>query len=68
MTEERLLRLAARLPEGCSEIYFHPASRRDATLDRLMPEYCHEQELTALCSAEIRAAFSKMSALNPTEV
>ena len=68
MTEERLLRLAAALPDGLSEIYFHPASRRDATLDRLMPQYCHEQELTALCSPEIRAAFSKMIAFDHTEV
>jgi hopanoid biosynthesis associated protein HpnK len=68
MTEERLLRLAAVLPDGLSEIYFHPASRRDATLDRLMPHYQHEQELTALCSPEIRAAFSKMIALDHTEV
>jgi predicted glycoside hydrolase/deacetylase ChbG (UPF0249 family) len=68
MTEEHLLQLAARLPDGRSEIYFHPASRRDATLDRLMPEYRHEQELTTLCSPEIRTAFSKMIALEHTEV
>ena len=68
MTEERLLRLAAVLPDGLSEIYFHPASRRDATLDQLMPQYRHEQELTTLCSPEIRAAFAKMIALDHTEV
>ena len=68
MTEDHLLQLAPRLPEGRSEIYFHPASRRDATLDRLMPEYRHEQELTALCSPDVRAAFSKIIALDHTEV
>ncbi|MBV8398963.1 MAG: hopanoid biosynthesis-associated protein HpnK, partial [Acetobacteraceae bacterium] len=32
MTSTRLLRLASHLPDGVSEIYFHPATRRDATL------------------------------------
>lgn len=58
MTEERLLRLAQHLPEGVSEIYFHPAARRDATLDRLMPSYQHEAELEALCSPAVRAAYA----------
>lgn len=58
MTEDRLLRLASHLPEGLSEIYFHPAFGRDALLDRLMPDYAHEQELAALCSPTVRAAFA----------
>jgi chitin disaccharide deacetylase len=48
MTRERLHRLLAALPEGESEVYFHPAVARDATLRRLMPDYQHEAELTAL--------------------
>ncbi len=48
MTEPRLHRLLAELPEGESEIYFHPAVARDATLRRLMPDYEHEAELAAL--------------------
>lgn len=58
MTEARLLQLAQHLPDGVSEIYFHPASRRDETLDQLMPTYQHEAELHALCSPSVRAAFA----------
>jgi hopanoid biosynthesis associated protein HpnK len=56
MTEARVLEILARLPEGVSEIYFHPAASRDATLDALMPEYRHEAELAALLSPRVRAA------------
>ena len=37
--------LERRLPDGTSEIYFHPATQRDATLRRLMPDYEHAAEL-----------------------
>jgi hopanoid biosynthesis associated protein HpnK len=56
MTEDRLLRLLPALPDGLSEIYFHPASGRDATIDRLMPTYRHEAELAALLNPEVRQA------------
>jgi hopanoid biosynthesis associated protein HpnK len=48
MTAGRIRRLLANLPDGDSEIYFHPAARRDSVLDRLMPAYEHEAELAAL--------------------
>lgn len=48
MTEDRVRRLLANLPDGDSEIYFHPGASRDATLDRLMPHYEHEAELATL--------------------
>ncbi len=48
MTTDRVRKLLANLPDGDSEIYFHPAARRDAALDRLMPSYEHEAELAAL--------------------
>lgn len=48
MTAPRLRTLLANLPDGDSEIYFHPAARRDAALDRLMPSYEHEAEFAAL--------------------
>jgi hopanoid biosynthesis associated protein HpnK len=48
MTVERVRRLLGCLPEGKSEIYFHPASVRDEALMRLMPDYEHEAELRAL--------------------
>ena len=48
MTAERIRRLLPNLPDGHSEIYFHPAARRDPVLDRLMPTYEHQAELAAL--------------------
>ena len=56
MTTERLLRLAEHLPDGSSEIYFHPASRRDAIIDAVMPNYQHEAELAALLDPRVRQA------------
>lgn len=50
MTRERIERLLPLLPEGRSEIYFHPATVRDETLVRLMPDYEHVAEFEALCS------------------
>ncbi len=51
MTLVRTQRVLDRLPEGLTEMYFHPAARRDATLDRLMPAYQHEAEFAALMQA-----------------
>jgi hopanoid biosynthesis associated protein HpnK len=48
MTAARVAKLLDNLPEGSSEMYFHPASRRDETLQTLMPDYEHEAELAAL--------------------
>ena len=48
MTADRIRRLLPNLPDGDSEIYFHPAARRDPVLDRLMPNYEHEAEMMAL--------------------
>jgi hopanoid biosynthesis associated protein HpnK len=48
MTTDRVQRLLRALPEGTSEIYFHPATKKDATLQRLMPNYEHVAELEAL--------------------
>ncbi|WP_298214589.1 hopanoid biosynthesis-associated protein HpnK [Acidocella sp.] len=48
MTRARIERILANLPEGRTEIYTHPATRRDATLTRLMPDYDHVGEFEAL--------------------
>jgi hopanoid biosynthesis associated protein HpnK len=53
MTADRVHRLLLNLPDGDSEIYFHPAARRDAVLDRLMPTYEHEAELATLLSTRL---------------
>jgi chitin disaccharide deacetylase len=62
MTAERICRLLPNLPDGDSEIYFHPAARRDATLDRLMPAYEHEAELAALVDPRVRQAVASLPA------
>lgn len=54
MTRERVGRLLDHLPDGVSEIYFHPATRRDPVLDRLMPEYEHEAEFATLLDRGLR--------------
>jgi hopanoid biosynthesis associated protein HpnK len=60
MTEDRLLNLASKLPDGLSEIYFHPAAGPCRLVDQLMPEYRHEAELAALCSPRVRDAFASI--------
>jgi hopanoid biosynthesis associated protein HpnK len=57
MTAERLLRLAAVLPPGLSEIYFHPATKGDASLSALMPGYEHAAEFATLLDPAVAAAF-----------
>ncbi len=63
MTSVRLAALAPCLPAGLSEIYFHPATHRDARLTRLMPDYEHEAELAALCDPMVRAALASAGAV-----
>lgn len=48
--------LIRSLPQGVTEIYCHPASRRCPEIDGPMPDYEHEQEFNALVSPEVKAA------------
>ncbi len=48
MTQARVRALLDVLPDGFSEIYFHPATEQDNLLQRLMPDYEHRAELDAL--------------------
>ncbi len=59
MDRNLVLRLLARLPGGVSEVYFHPATRRDPALDRHMAGYRHEEEFAALCDPEVRRALQE---------
>ncbi len=63
MTEARVLRILDVLPDGVSEIYFHPAAGRDAVIDATMPEYEHEAELAALLSPAVRARLAAVGAV-----
>jgi hopanoid biosynthesis associated protein HpnK len=58
MNPDRIARLATRLPDGLSEIYFHPATAKNAEISRLMPEYEHQAELEALCDPALARALS----------
>jgi chitin disaccharide deacetylase len=56
MTLERVLRIIPHLPDGVTELGFHPAVCRSAEIDRTMPGYRHEEEFLALTSESLRFA------------
>lgn len=66
MVTERLLTLAPHLPDGLTELYFHPAAGRDNRLDTYMPDYEHEAELAALTSPHVRDALMRAGAVPAT--
>jgi len=59
MTAERVRCLLAALPDGLSEIYFHPAMAQDALLHRLMPDYEHDAEFAALMDQSLRTQHTR---------
>ncbi|MEA2757335.1 MAG: hypothetical protein QOJ54_3624 [Aliidongia sp.] len=59
MTEERVLRLIPHLPDGVSELYFHPARELTPRLARTMPSYRHREEFEALLSPRIDRALAQ---------
>lgn len=60
MNEERLLQLIPHLPDGVSEIYLHPATKRTAALAATMPDYRPEEELAALLSPPIKSLLRRL--------
>lgn len=61
MTSVRVRRLLARLPDGDSELYFHPATGNDPKIARLMPDYEHSAELAALVDPDIVVAVKMLN-------
>ncbi|WP_029604711.1 hopanoid biosynthesis-associated protein HpnK [Kozakia baliensis] len=59
MSAGRVAGLAENLPSGLSEIYFHPATAKNAHLQALMPDYDHVGELDALVSPLFRNAVKR---------
>jgi chitin disaccharide deacetylase len=53
-----VLRMLRHLPQGVTEMYFHPATRRCPEIDRTMPTYRHEREFEALISPAVREAIA----------
>jgi hopanoid biosynthesis associated protein HpnK len=57
MTKTPALRIVSNLPDGTTEICFHPATRRSREIDQCMPDYHHEDEFQALTDESVfRAA------------
>lgn len=54
--EDYLLALIPRLPPGTTELYCHPGVLPDAEIEYWMPDYQHDDEMAALCSARVRRA------------
>ena len=54
MTEARILGLLPHLPDGVSELYFHPATERTRALEADMPGYRNREEFEALVSPSVR--------------
>jgi hopanoid biosynthesis associated protein HpnK len=53
MTLDLVQHFIMNLPEGVTEIYFHPSKRRCPEIDRDMPNYRHEEEFEALTSKSL---------------
>jgi hopanoid biosynthesis associated protein HpnK len=60
MTEDRILGLLPHLPEGVSEIYFHPAAEATPALCAAMPGYRPPEELAALVSPVVRCGIEEL--------
>ena len=58
MTGDLVVRILQHLPDGVTEMYFHPATRRCPEIDRTMPAYRHEEEFSALTSPSMAQAFA----------
>jgi hypothetical protein len=54
MTEQYLLDILDGLQPGLTELYFHPGCLPDAEISRRMPDYRHQDELTAITSPAVR--------------
>lgn len=57
MDESALLDIVRNLPDGISELYLHPATRDEASID--IPGYRRRDELAALLSPHVREAVAE---------
>jgi hopanoid biosynthesis associated protein HpnK len=62
MDERRMLEILARLPDGLTEIYLHPAVQSGGAIAPTMSGYRHADELAALLSPKVRAAIAACAA------
>jgi hypothetical protein len=66
MDTARVRELVAALPDGITELYVHPATRRWDGTDRLPDRYRPEAELAALVDPSVRAAVAASGAVLAT--
>ncbi|HKU81580.1 MAG TPA: hopanoid biosynthesis-associated protein HpnK [Candidatus Tumulicola sp.] len=59
MTADRVLRMIALLPEGVTEMFFHPATGPFAGADAGTEHYAWDGELAALTDARVRDALDR---------
>ncbi len=62
MTTDLVLRFLRLLPDGVTEMYFHPSTRRCPEIDRSMPDYQHEEEFQALTDKSVLTACEAVGA------
>lgn len=62
MDRERIQALLSRLPDGTSEIFTHPATRRWKDMDSAASAYRFEAEYAALVDADVRDAVTRSGA------
>jgi chitin disaccharide deacetylase len=66
LTEQRVLQLLDRLPDGVTEIFFHPATRAFGGADRGTERFDWEGELAALRSPLVRNAIARSGIVSTT--
>ncbi len=66
MTPKRVRQFVAALPEGISELYMHPATRRWGNVDPLPDSYEPEQEYAALVDPEVKETLKSSGAVLTT--
>jgi hopanoid biosynthesis associated protein HpnK len=59
MVEKRVLQLLPHLPDGITELYFHPATQRTPALAATTPQYRYPEELAALLSPAVQAGITE---------
>jgi hopanoid biosynthesis associated protein HpnK len=62
MTAGLVRRYLGMLPDGVTEMYFHPATRRCPEIDRSMPNYGHEEEFKALTDKSVLETLESVGA------
>jgi chitin disaccharide deacetylase len=62
MEESSLLEILARLPNGVTEVYLHPATRSGDAIAPSMRGYRHADELAALLSPDVKQAIDASGA------